>query len=386
MKKLFTLLFAIVASVATMFADIINYVQIDDFFYNLDTSAKTAEVNTWYTTSLNIVIPSSVSYNGGTYSVISIGEDAFRDCEMTNVTIPTSITHIGYRAFYYCKSLTSVTVPASLTSIESWAFNGCTNLTSVVWNATNIEEAPVFGGCNNLTSFIFGSGVETIPEDICNGLTKLNTVTIPSSVKVIGSSAFESCKGLTSITLTDGITSIGNQAFENCTSLVSINIPSSVTYIGTYAFEGCKNLTSPIVIPEGVTKLDDGVFINCSSLTSISLPQSLSRLEGTYFGTFAGCEGLEGIYVHRDTPANADSNTFNGVDKYSCTLYVPRNSISLYKNAPVWRDFYNVEAIEDVMAIDDIEIGGASGHKVIRDGQVLIERNDKTYMVNGQEL
>ena len=90
--------------------------------------------------------------------------------------------------------------------------------------------------------------------------------------------------------------------------------------------------------------------------------------------------------MHRDTPANADSNTFNGVDKYSCTLYVPRNSISLYESASVWRDFYNIEAIEDVMAVDEIDADGTHGQKVVRDGQVLIEHGDKTYTLTGAEV
>ncbi len=57
----------------------------------------------YYYYSGNIVIPSSVVYNGNTYSVTSIGNSAFYECYgLTSVTIPNSVTSIGSSAFYRC--------------------------------------------------------------------------------------------------------------------------------------------------------------------------------------------------------------------------------------------------------------------------------------------
>ena len=51
----------------------------------------------------NVVIPESVTYNGSSYSVTSLGNMAFRDCtSLTSVTIPNSVTSIGNSAFIYC--------------------------------------------------------------------------------------------------------------------------------------------------------------------------------------------------------------------------------------------------------------------------------------------
>ena len=44
---------------------------------------------------------------------------------LTSVTIPNSVTSIGYSAFNGCTGLTSITIPNSVTSIGGFAFNKC---------------------------------------------------------------------------------------------------------------------------------------------------------------------------------------------------------------------------------------------------------------------
>ena len=110
--------------------------KVDGIYYNLDSSSKTATVtyqspsNRGYSGRVNI--PSSVSYDGTSYSVTSIGGSAFSDCYgLTSITIPNSVTIIGSDAFANCRRLTSVTIPSSVTSIGSFAFSYCSGLTSV---------------------------------------------------------------------------------------------------------------------------------------------------------------------------------------------------------------------------------------------------------------
>ena len=74
-----------------------------------------------------VTIPNSIS----SLIVVSIGSDAFYgNSFLTNVTVPDSVTTIGYRAFGET-GLTSVTIPNSVASIGSLAFSFCSSLTNV---------------------------------------------------------------------------------------------------------------------------------------------------------------------------------------------------------------------------------------------------------------
>ena len=176
------------------------------YYNNTSSTDKTCEVtyrgtysdsySDEYTGS--ITIPETVTYNGTTYSVTSIGSSAFANCSgLTSVTIGNSVASIGNYAFTGCRGLTSVTIGNSVASIGNNAFYGCSSLTSV---------------------------------------------TIPDSVTSIGNRAFENCIGLTSVIIPDGVTSIGYCAFYGCSSLKGITIPNSVTIIGQEAFGNCRSL------------------------------------------------------------------------------------------------------------------------------------------------
>ena len=172
----------------------------------------------------NVTIPSTVTYEGTTYSVTAIGANAFRaSTALTGVTIPSSITRIGYFAFYECANLTSVSIPYSVTNIQHDAF----------------------------------------------GKTGLISVYMPSSVTYLGSEAFYYCTSLQSITLSKNITLIDMRSFQGCTSLSSILIPEGVTSIGADAFNGCTNLNT-VTMPTTLTSIKRDAFYGCTVLNNVT--------------------------------------------------------------------------------------------------------------------
>ena len=289
--KLFTLLLAVAASIGTMFAE---KVHIGGLYYNLDATNQTAEVTSqnsdypyWSTTITTANIPDSATYNSVTYSVTSIGNEAFYGCgRLTSITIPNSVTSIGRGAFSVCSGLTSVTIGNNVTSIGDLAFSGCSGLTSVTipGSVTSIGYG-AFSFCSGLTKVnitdiaawcnIQFENNDSNPLYYAKHLyindTEVINLTIPNSVTSIGDYAFEYCSGLISVTIPHSVTSIGSCAFLNCTGLTSVTIPSSVTSIGGSAFGGCSGLTS-VTIPNSVTSIGEYAFYGCSGLTSAEAP------------------------------------------------------------------------------------------------------------------
>lgn len=94
-------------------------------------------------------------------SVTAIGNRAFSYGGLTSITIPDSVTTIGYAAFSNCTRLTNVTIPDSVTTISYETFNYCSSLTSIEIPASvTIIGDEAFSSCSGLTNVIFKGTVE----------------------------------------------------------------------------------------------------------------------------------------------------------------------------------------------------------------------------------
>ncbi len=280
-------------------------------------SVKVAACDT--TANGDVVIPSSVEYNGTTYSVTSIGDGAFLDCSgLTSVTIPNSVTSIGNWAFSDCSGLTSVSIGNSVTSIGNSVFSNCSSLTSVsIGNSVTSIGNWAFSDCSGLTSVSIGNSVTSIGDAAFYNCSGLTSVTIPNSVTSIGESAFSNCSGLTSIDVAsenthyssiDGVLyNYAQDTLIQCPGAkTSVTISNSVTSIGVSAFSYCSGLTS-VTIPNSVTSIGDGAFLDCSGLTSVTIPNSVTSI-GNW--AFSDCSGLTSIDV---ASGNTHYSSIDGV-------------------------------------------------------------------------
>ena len=216
MKKLLSLLLTLGATTCLWAYDF----QSGDLYYNITSSSApyTVEVtyqkygsSSNYSGLTTATIPETVTYSGETYSV----------------------TSLGYQAFLGSESLKSISIPNSVTSIEVWAFDGCSGLTSMVVESGNTK----YDSRNNCNAII-----ETATNTLIAGC---QTTIIPNSVTSIGDYAFSGCTSLTSITIPNSVTSIGDRAFLGCQSLLTVN------YSGTQkqwkAIQKAKDLTASSV-------------------------------------------------------------------------------------------------------------------------------------------
>ena len=153
----------------------INVVQLEiggRYFYDIDENTHTAIFKRWYgrKNDTELIIPSSIDYNGVTYKIVALGDNVGNQNEkLEKVIIPEGVTRI--KGFAYCYGLKSITIPSSVKEIGSNAFSGCVELESVV---------------------------------------------LPEGLSTLGYRAFYDCIKLKSIVIPNSVTSIGSETFYNC--------------------------------------------------------------------------------------------------------------------------------------------------------------------------
>lgn len=214
--------------------------EVDGIYYNKisDTEVEVANLSDafddwfdkekWRKKIYEVSIPSHIEYKGLKYTIISIGDYAYSNCEnLKSVQIPNSVEIIGKYAFDYCTKLESVSIPSSVKSIGECAFNHCSELTSI----------------------IIPNGVTIIPQRTFNGCKMLKSVTIPNTVSCIASEAFYNCNSITTIVLPSTVNKLDYRAFGNCFNLTTLTIKNPNISIEDWAFRHCNNLKT-ITLPK----------------------------------------------------------------------------------------------------------------------------------------
>ena len=299
-----------------------NTVTIDNFSCNINND-YTAQIEGGGTE--NLIIPETVSYEGYSFRVTSIGCSAFNGCtSLTNVTIPNSVTSIGDYAFEKCTNLTRVNYSGTVSqwkTIKIGSYNEklrnaiiiCTDdvigngntvtIDNLKYKINNDYTAQIVGRTDTLGNLIIPEPVwyeghtftvTSIVNNAFSGCSSLTSVTIPNSVESIGDNAFQNCSSLTSATIGNNVTSIGSSAFFGCSKLKKIEIPDSVTYIGSKAFDGTAFYNTVKNWEDGVLYCGNHLISAKSDVTKITVKASTVSIAA---GALDNCKSLKKINV-----------------------------------------------------------------------------------------
>lgn len=230
--------------------------------------------------------------------------------------------------------LTPLSGMVGVTNLERF-LTGCTGLTS-------IDLIPLMGmvGATDLSGFLRS----------CSSLTTIDLAPLTDMVKVASLNSFLSdCRGIVSIDLAPlaGMIAVTSLSYflNYCDKLTAIDLTplSGMTKVKnlSYFLRTCSGLISidltPLAGMIGVTDLAN--FMQDSrGLTSIDLTP-LAGMTGvtgmSYF--FSNCKDIFSIILGWPTPPTASISVLE--NSGSCPIYVPDESVELYKTATNWNRY-----------------------------------------------
>ena len=263
-----------------------------------------------------VIIKSGVTY---------IGNYAFKHIPMYAVSIPQSVTRMGYKSFAYTDRLKSVyyggekkkwsrinigfgnsllrttsvyfaknasaaaelakkTGKRSSTPKHSlrWSLSGTTLTISGNGSMTDFVSDPAYTApwhsrcANTVTRIVISNGVTSIGNYAFYDFSRLKSIQLASSVKRIGVRAFYRCTALNAVALPSTVTTISKNAFQNCFSLTAAVLPRGLKSISPYAFNQCSQLRV-VTIPASVTLIGQEAFWGCSRLSKINYKGSSAQ-------------------------------------------------------------------------------------------------------------
>lgn len=251
--------------------------------------------------------------------VTAISDNAFWGAEaLKTIVLPESVVEIGKQAFLRCSSLEQFVLPPHLQVIGSDAFRDCVSLHSQMYlpNTVDSIEGRIFTNCNKIPKVILAKDNPYFVSDEKDAIYTADMhklVLLPPYLKgkyVINASTREinvgcgmAIEGLTALTLPDTLNLLSAYAFAECTHLTKINLKNIKSVLsGWSAFSNCPF---------------DSIYISSRPVTGASL-----------------------------LPMHFSISKPGGVNQQTCKLFVPEDSLDVFRTAFFWKDFTNIRACE----------------------------------------
>lgn len=263
------------AEYTVVYDEAAGYLMYQGIYYEV-TGEDTVQIPDYYDIEMTeLVIPDTITYEGNTYRVTRIAEDAF--------------------SYYY--DLARIVLGNNVEVLEDSAFMGCSDLTEVIFG-TGLKEigAEAFAECDMLTAVDLPEGVTTIGEEAFCSCVALESIRLPSTLLVLGENMFFDCTALKSVSIPASVETIPYGLFTNCEALETVELAEGLLVIEEEAFWACEELKT-LVLPESLVYIGDRAFYS-SGFESMTFPDKRISVGD---GVFDFCEALTTIYVSENT-------------------------------------------------------------------------------------
>ena len=282
------------------------------------TDIKINETVSYKNISMNVKEVMPYAFYGNNYiknisfgnNIKSLGDYTFSGCkQLKEIIIPDSVQSIGRYCFENCSNFTEISIPKSTTSIGDYAFSGCTGLKKFViedrestLKLGSNDRNPLFADC------------------------PLDCVYIGGDISYSKSSSY------------------GYSPFYRNTSLREVVITDKETEISDNEFYGCTNLQN-FTVGDGVSTFGDWAFSGCSSLKKLSFGSQLKTIGKE---AFSDCVAVTEITSKATTPPTCGSMALDDINKWECTLNIPKGCSAAYQAAEQWKEFFFITETPEV--------------------------------------
>lgn len=368
-----------------------------------------------------VIIPDEVIYNDNNVSVIKIADRAFALHGIRALTIPSSVIEVGEEACYAttlgkvifkenslkkqpvvignsafleCK-VSSVSLSSNVSKIGDNAFHLCTHLSNINLEVSSITEIGegCFASTTKLESIIIPSTVHTIKAGAFSG-SGIKNIAGGESVTTIGPAAFSGCESLKHLVIGKSLKVINEDTYSWCSSLTDVIIPPTIEEIKSGAFcwinmnsfklEDCEqpikfSTTENVIANNGIHHIYLGRPIICDENQKkpclaignkgmLELGKNINELSSEVVGPY---ENLSILISHNLTPPTIPEMT--NATYAGLKVRVPAEALKTYKQAPVWKNFWNIKAIEDESGISDIKRDDDDSFQVYDTNGILVD-------------